>query len=706
MKHGGASELLPGDNPILDSTADLLGRAGIAESFAGQVLALDASEGAAVGVFGPWGSGKTSFINLARRTFESEDVPVLDFNPWMFSGAEQLVGRFFSELSAEMGEENGLSEIGEAFRKFGAAFNAVAGVASALLAVPQIGEIVKNITEAANATAHPESIVALRKKIESTLRQRDSRVIVFLDDVDRLSGPEIREVFKLVRLTASFPNLVYIVACDRRRVEKALKERGLPGRDYLEKIIQFPFNLPETPRSAIREEAHAAIDSIKTRGPFDVGRHSDIFLRIVEPLLQTMRDIRRYEIAVRSATENLEGRVELADVFGLEAVRLFLPDVFRRVHGAVDILTVTSDNKLIERESKKYGILTSGDLIPREDLDNPDSPSGTWLDEWSKDAGPHRQVVRNMIDILFPAAAKEPGMTPEDPGGLTEELLQKRRVGHEDVLRFYLERVAGGDLRALEDAKEALNLMMDFDRFDNFMRSRKPEERLEIIRHLPKFRDEFVQEHVEPGLVAILNLLPDCPSDDLRSFRLSIRSVVSGLLSKLSMGGALEETVTRIRTQLASPESKYELIIPLVCKGLKYSINPNLEILTEKFKTEMCDWIRDDLYSDRIEDQLLASFIFFLVDFGKKPVKIPNDPKKTFCIFWSCSNFQLAEIPLVYWNSLLKIYGDEAILCDRMDDLRKNLDGLGSFLEFRNISTEEASQLLDRADEGRKQKAG
>lgn len=85
------STLLPGDNPIESHGDDVLERAGLAIAFARRVLEPDASRGATVGIFGPWGSGKTSFVNLARKTFEQKDVPVPDFNPWLFSGAEQLL---------------------------------------------------------------------------------------------------------------------------------------------------------------------------------------------------------------------------------------------------------------------------------------------------------------------------------------------------------------------------------------------------------------------------------------------------------------------------------------------------------------------------------------------------------------------------------------------------------------------------------------
>ncbi len=90
------------DNPIRRPEEDALGRTKAAQSFADQTLSFDASEGAVVGVIGPWGCGKTSFVNLARSHLKDADVPILDFNPWMFSGTEQLVESFFIELSTQL----------------------------------------------------------------------------------------------------------------------------------------------------------------------------------------------------------------------------------------------------------------------------------------------------------------------------------------------------------------------------------------------------------------------------------------------------------------------------------------------------------------------------------------------------------------------------------------------------------------------------
>ena len=93
----------PIDAPITSSDDDDLGRAPVAHDFAESIRELDASQGLVVGILGPWGHGKSSFINLMREQFETEPaLTVIDFNPWMFSGSNQLVNFFFTEIGAEL----------------------------------------------------------------------------------------------------------------------------------------------------------------------------------------------------------------------------------------------------------------------------------------------------------------------------------------------------------------------------------------------------------------------------------------------------------------------------------------------------------------------------------------------------------------------------------------------------------------------------
>ncbi len=117
--------MITGDNPIKNPEDDVIGRDADARKFAQNMLELDPSEGVVVGVLGPWGSGKTSFINLARNELKKKKIPILDFNPWMFSGTAQLVESFFIELASQLKmDRNGrLTKVSKLFETYGKTFS-------------------------------------------------------------------------------------------------------------------------------------------------------------------------------------------------------------------------------------------------------------------------------------------------------------------------------------------------------------------------------------------------------------------------------------------------------------------------------------------------------------------------------------------------------------------------------------------------------
>ncbi len=284
------------DNPIRKPEDDALGRLKPASSFAKQILSLDASEGVVVGVLGAWGSGKTSFVNLAQGFLGKSGVTILEFNPWMFSGADQLVQSFFIELSAQLKIEPGMAEIGERIEEYGESFS---GLGWLPLLGPWIerGRVVTDIL--AKTLQHKkEGVKASQSRVRDALKKLNDPIVVVLDDIDRLSTPEIRDVFKLVRLTANFPNIIYLLAFDRYRVEQALGEQGIPGRDYLEKILQIGVDLPTVPDHVLNSQVFKAIDGaledIENPGHFDSELWPDVFMEVIHPLIRNMRDVRRY----------------------------------------------------------------------------------------------------------------------------------------------------------------------------------------------------------------------------------------------------------------------------------------------------------------------------------------------------------------------------------------------------------------------------
>ena len=677
---------IPGDNPIQEPAHDVLGRLDTAKSFATQVLELDASAGVAVGVFGPWGSGKTSFINLAKMEFKRVEVAVLDFNPWMFSGTEQLVERFFAELSDEL-KLRDLAEVGKVFEDYGDAFTGKMGVVLKLA-----GKCFRR--------CHG-GITSYRKKVEQVLGQRDKPIIVVLDDVDRLSVSEIRDVFKLVRLTASFPNLIYIVICDRLRVEQALNEEGLRGRDYLEKILQLPFDLPKVPRHLLHGQIKAAIndalDGIENPGPFDQQVWADVYPDIVSPLICNIRDLRRYAAAIRGTVAGLNGQVARADVLGLEAVRIFLPDVFMQLPGAIDSLTATASSlgnaRITEEFVERY----------RNPAVEPDVHRKKQIEALIEAAKPRDGVVKAMFHRLFPVAWHrirdiELGDRYQQ---LVSEQLKERRVGHECYLRLYLERVAGHDLLVFADAERAFALMADYEALEKFMRSLDPVRWQHVIFYLKEFKGRFALEHVNPGIIVLLNLLPDIPVNDVvwHEARMIVWSVIRTLLDLLNSPDAVKDAVQCILPELTSFSSKMGLVHRLESQtGL------------DEFKRRLRDEIRSASVDDLARDRNLAEAFEFAknnLDPLENSLDINDSPKLTFALLRSVQtegsrgllgNRAVHRSTGLQWDRLIGIYGTEAALRERIKSLTAQFENLKPWIEESlKMSLDDAESLLNLA---------
>ena len=654
------------DNPIREPEEDLLGRVDVARSFAEQMLRIDASEGVVVGVLGPWGSGKTSFVNLACSYLRNRGIQILDFNPWMFSGAEQLIRSFFAELAAQMKLRPGLAEIGMSLVEYGEVFTdlgwvPVVGpwVERARLVVKILGGVSKR---------RKQGIAEHRNKVVSALARLDQPIVVVLDDIDRLTTSEIRDMFKLVRLTANFPNVIYLVAFDRIRVEHALEDQRIPGRDYLEKILPVAIDLPDVPEHLLRDSVLQAIDDavsrVENHGPFDENLWPDVFMEIIRPLLKNMRDVSRYVMAIDWTVREIGDRVALVDVLALEAIRLFLPDVYRKMSASLAALTTISPS-------------VRQDRVRAEQLK-------TQIDRLIRCGKEQAEVVRALVQRLFQGALWHIGnvhYTHQSKG----QWLKNRRVAHEYILRYYFERVYGEGLRSFADAEQAWVRMHDGDEFDTYLRGVDNSRLRDVFSSLEVYEDEYSDIHVVPGSVVLLNFLPDLPERPLGMFEfdneLYVVRVVLRLLRSLKDPELIEEATRNIYAEVRTLSSKLALITIV-----GYQENAGHKLISESGALALEKEWRDEVIlasSNTIISEpspfkvLLRAGLMDRVDDNQ--VEIDPSPRITLAVLRSAraevrsggpGSRSILRYPRFDWDALVKLYGDEDTLRERIDALR------------------------------------
>lgn len=327
---------MPGDHAIESAAQDKLGRGPFVRALAQAVRGLDASRGAVIGLVGPWGLGKSSVLNMLVEELGNEpQLLTVRFEPWMFSGASELVSLFFADVSRQLRGMHAGSKsdrLADLLDTYGQSLGMLKWVPVAGPWLDRAGSIAKFFKNAAGKRMdEARKLTTRRDQLTAELAKRDTPIIVIIDELGRLRPHEVRDIFQLVRLTGQFPNLIYVLAFDRQRIEAMLKEAGIEGRAYLEKIIEIVYNLPPASRAALdrvfTSELTETLEGVQT-GPFQQDRWPDVLARGIRPLLRDLRDVRRLLAALPATLGAVGQEVALVDVLALEALRVLRPDVY------------------------------------------------------------------------------------------------------------------------------------------------------------------------------------------------------------------------------------------------------------------------------------------------------------------------------------------------------------------------------------------
>lgn len=274
---------------------------------------------------GPWGSGKTSLVNVIHNDIlKLADAKIIwiDFDPWNFSNSTELVKDFFETLNKELVDRYKIDlqpDLGlyidlvtpliESTGFFG-------NLRSLLLKIPFFAS---------------ENIVALKKSIAKQLRGIPDKIVIILDDLDRLKFEEIETVLKLVRQLSDLPNILFILPFDYDRVSNLIaKEKGEGYRDFLGKIINDTIKLEAY---SFAELEGMFINSVKYN-PSDeevVTLKDTFYVYVKEKNRSRFENVRRRE----STTVSSDLTLNPAFAFANELFRILYPSAHLKNHYGV-----------------------------------------------------------------------------------------------------------------------------------------------------------------------------------------------------------------------------------------------------------------------------------------------------------------------------------------------------------------------------------
>jgi hypothetical protein len=257
------------DAPITSADQDLLGGNSAARAIHRVIRSTPTGWSTRIGLYGPWGSGKTSVLNLLEAFENRENSIVVRLSAWTAVGEGGVLRLFYEALATRLKSENidfdWLTHVKRAATK-------AAQFAPFGRVVARLGALMQGLPATTVDILAETSGLALgwltigRADLEKLVKQlRGRRVVVFIDDLDRADPRVLPKTLLAMREMLDWPSFSFVLAFDKRVVAGALREYssafGENANVFLEKVIDVPFEVPvptEAQRAAFAEDTFAA----------------------------------------------------------------------------------------------------------------------------------------------------------------------------------------------------------------------------------------------------------------------------------------------------------------------------------------------------------------------------------------------------------------------------------------------------------------
>jgi KAP family P-loop domain len=252
------------DAPVRQRTDDALERWPLAQAIYRVIVQTPLEWSTRIGLYGSWGTGKTSVLNFLQEIVEGGSDIVVRYSAWSASGEGGAITQFYYELGEELSRrkiEMPAAQTAKRIARRAANFGKLAKNAASELPIPGIGAILEGLSGGAEGWLGVDEadIRALREKLGNR------RVVVFVDDLDRADPKVIPKTLLAMRELLDWQGFAFVLAFDKEMVASALgdysKAFGESANRFLEKIIDVPFDVPPPSAAARQRLARQALQA-------------------------------------------------------------------------------------------------------------------------------------------------------------------------------------------------------------------------------------------------------------------------------------------------------------------------------------------------------------------------------------------------------------------------------------------------------------
>lgn len=333
------------DKAIENISDDKLGRSSFSKRISEFINDYKEVGSFSLGLTGNWGTGKTSIINMIKETNrnnKSSNILIYEFNPWDISTRKQLFSDFFSGMSSVLESEEGIKI--EKAKEISQKLKLYANIFKPLKYIPALSPVLEAVSDILNITSdnlkvYSESkendLFGLKNELNALLKEQNKKVLIIIDDIDRLSDGEIKEVFHLIKSVGNLSNTFYLLSYDKNLVTSVMnKVQEGRGQEYTEKLINLEINVPQIKKEAIneifKEDLLLIFPELCDKRKYNPNIVISLFECILDENFFNLREVKRF-LNIMSLLSSFAKRLNIIDFIIVQFLKEYKIDVYERI---------------------------------------------------------------------------------------------------------------------------------------------------------------------------------------------------------------------------------------------------------------------------------------------------------------------------------------------------------------------------------------